>query len=108
MFVIHTSIPLRSERRAEAMDLIADLVARSRTEDGTVRYRAMQDLTDPDVVRFFEQYEDVAAAEAHTESAQYREFVEALPALTSGDLETIQFELDEAQVFEYDAADPAE
>lgn len=108
MFVVHTTIPLEPERREEAMELIADLVDRSRTEDGTVRYRAMQDLTNPDVVRFFEQYDDVAAAEEHTESDQYRAFVAALPDLASGRLETVQFETDDVQVFEYDAADATE
>ena len=108
MFVIHTTVPLDSECCGEAMEIITDLVEHSQTEDGTVRYRAMQDVSDPNVVRFFEQFEDVAAAAEHTESEPYRRFVEALPDLVSGPLETIQFETDELEVHEFDAVDAIE
>lgn len=108
MFVVHTSIPLDPTRREEAIDRITELVEQSRDETGTVSYRAMRDLSEPNVVRFFEQFDDVAAAQAHTESAQYREFIEALPELTSGTLETIQFEADDVAVHEFQAADLVE
>ena len=103
MLIVHTTIPLDPTRREEAVDLVADLAEHSRTEDGTVRYRAMADITEPNVVRFFEQYEDAAAAEAHTESDQYRRFVEALPDLVDGDIETVQFETDNVDVVEFPA-----
>ncbi|WP_313691638.1 putative quinol monooxygenase [Halorarum halobium] len=108
MFVVHTSIPIDPERREEAIAHVASMVEDSRAEDGTVRYRAMEDLTEPNVVRFFEQYEDVAAAERHTNSERYREFVEALPAFSSGALETIQFETDEFVVHEFEASEAVE
>lgn len=104
MLVVHTSIPFDPTRREEAVALIVDLVEHSRAEDGTVRYRAMEDLIEPDVVRFFELYEDPAAAEAHTESEQYRRFVTALPDLVDGDIETVQFETDDFDVAEFTAA----
>ncbi|MFC7325828.1 putative quinol monooxygenase [Halorubrum rutilum] len=95
MLINHTTIRFDPAKRAEAMALVDDLVDRSRTEDGTVRYRAMTDVGDPDVVRFFEQYEDAAAAEAHAESEQYRRFVESLPELADGNVETIRIRADE-------------
>jgi quinol monooxygenase YgiN len=108
VLVVHTSIPVDPERRETVMDLVSTLVEESREEDGVVRYRAMQDLTEPNVIRFFEQYEDAAAAEEHTTSPAYREFVEALPELTTGDVETIQFETAGGGVTEFDPADAVE
>lgn len=55
------------------------------------------------MVRFFEQYEDATAAEAHTESGQYRRFIEALPDFVDGEIETVQFETDEVDVVEFTA-----
>lgn len=103
MIVIHTTIPLDPTRRDEAMDRIAALVDHTRSEDGTVRYRATRDLSEPDTVRFFEQYEDAAAARAHTESEPYRRFVEALPDVVDGDIETLQFETATVDVVEFTA-----
>lgn len=84
MLANHTRIPFDSAQREEAMEFVSTLVEYSKTEDGTVRYHAMIDIDAPDVVRFFELYEDVAAAETHTESVQYRRFVESLTDLVDG------------------------
>ena len=90
------------------MELVAELVEHSRAEDGTVRYRAMTDVDDPDVVRFFEQYEDAAAAEAHAESDVYRRFVASLPDLVDGTIETVQITDGDVQTAEFTPADAVE
>lgn len=105
VLVVHTTIPLEPESREEAINLVADLVEYSRTEDGTVRYRAMEDVTETSVLRFFEQYEDTAAAEAHTRSDQYRQFVTSLPDLVDGNIETVQFETDDVECVEFSATE---
>lgn len=104
---MHTSIPIAPNRREEALDRVGELVECSRSGDGTVRYRTMEDITDWNVIRFFVQDED-AAAEAHTESAQYRRFVEGLTDLAAGQIETIQFETNDVQTVEFDAAEAVE
>ena len=105
MLVNHTTIPFDPAKRDEAMELVTNLLEYSKDEDGTVRYRAMTDVEDSSVVRFFEQYEDVAAAEAHTESEQYRRFVESLPDLVDGKIETIQFQTDDIACAEFTASE---
>lgn len=105
MFVIQTTLSLAAGQRERALELVENLVNHSREEEGTVRYRATESLTEPETLHFFEQYEDRAAAERHTESSVYQEFAEALPELADGELETIQFETDEVEIFEYSAAD---
>ena len=108
VLINHTTIRLDPTQRERAMDLVAELVEYSRTEDGTVRHRAMTDVTDPDVVRFFEQYEDVAAAEAHTDSEQYRRFVQSLPEFVDGEIETIQITADAVETAEFTAREALE
>ncbi|RBI63564.1 antibiotic biosynthesis monooxygenase [halophilic archaeon] len=106
MIVVQTSVPIASDRRDEALGAIAALVEQSRKEDGVVDYRATTDLQDPDVVRFFERYEDETALEAHVRTDHYRAFVADLPDLTDGRLETVRFELDgEPAVVRFDAAE---
>ncbi|WP_121823424.1 putative quinol monooxygenase [Halostella salina] len=89
MIYVHTTIPFDPERIDDAKDLVADLAERSRDEPGTVRYRAMTDLDDDSTIRFFEQYEDEAAWRAHTETDHYRRFVDRLPDLVDGSMESI-------------------
>jgi|APHM01.1.fsa_nt_gi Uncharacterized conserved protein len=101
MYIVHTTIPVDSEHEDRLQERIDDLVERSRNEDGTVRYRAMRDLSDPGLIRFFEQYETAEAAERHTESAAYRRFNEMLPEVANGDIETVQFETADVHTVEF-------
>ena len=105
VLINHTTIPFDPARRDEAMELVTNLLEYSKAEDGTVRYRAMTDVENANVVRFFEQYEDVAAAEAHTESDQYRRFVKSLPDLVDGEIETVQFQTDDVECAEFTASE---
>ncbi len=98
MIVVHTTIPLASGAEPALLDRIENLVEHSREESGTVRYRAARDLADPTLLHFFEQYEDAAAAEAHTASDPYRRFVEALPGAVEGEIETVQCQVDDDRV----------
>lgn len=103
MIVVHSTIRFAAERRDEARALVRDLADASRTEAGVVRYRAMTDLDDPDTVRFFEQYEDEAAWRAHTESEHYQAFVDALPGLVDGPMETVTVVDGTVNAHEFDA-----
>jgi quinol monooxygenase YgiN len=67
MIVLHASFPIAPEKREEALDLIEDLVEQSQAEEGMIDYRATTDVNDPNMVRFFEQYEDEAAFETHAD-----------------------------------------
>jgi len=92
--VVHTTVPVKPDRRATALELVEDLLAQSQSEDGTLTYRASTGVADPNVVRFFERYEDEAALESHQESAAYERFQDALPDLLDGALETVTVDAD--------------
>ncbi|MFC7136565.1 putative quinol monooxygenase [Halobaculum litoreum] len=107
MIVTHTSIPFDPARREEAMALVSAVVEATREESGVVRYSAAEDSETPGLVRFFEQYEDAAAARTHTETAHYRRFVEALPDLVDGDIETVQATVEDVEAATFTAAEAA-
>lgn len=96
MIVLHASFPIDPDKREEALDLIEDLIEKSQAEDGMIDYRATTDVNDPNVVRFFEQYEDEAAFEAHTQTDHFQEFEAALPDLLAGEPEILRFDVESA------------
>jgi quinol monooxygenase YgiN len=108
MIVIHSTVPFDPKQYEEARDLVRKLAAKSREEPGTVRYRAMADVDDEHTVRFFEQYEDEAAWRAHAESDHYQSFVDRLPDLVDGPMETINFvDVEDPHVHEFTAEEAA-
>jgi len=96
IIVLHAAFPIDPDQRERAHDLIDDLVEQSQQEDGMIDYRATTDVEDSNVVRFFEQYEDEAAFEAHTRTEHFQTFEDALPDLLAGEPEVRCFEVDSA------------
>jgi quinol monooxygenase YgiN len=96
MIVIHATFPIDPDSRERALELIRPLAEQSRAEDGVVDYRVAADVDDPNLLRFFEQYEDEAALEAHQETDHFGEFEAALPELLDGEPEVTQFDVDSA------------
>jgi len=96
MIVLHATFPFDPDERDRALDLIDDLAAKSRQEEGMIDYRAATDVEDPNVVRFVERYEDEAAFEAHTQTDHFQEFEAALPDLLAGEPEVLRFEVESA------------
>lgn len=103
MIGVLTTIPVDPDHREAAMAHITELVEHSKNEEGTVQYHAVEDLTEPNLIRFFELYED--AANAHTNSDPYHQFTNALPEFVSGTIKTHQFETESVTVAEFTAAD---
>jgi len=100
MIVLHATFPLDPASRDEALDLIENLVEQSQQEDGMIDYRAATDVSDPNVVRFFEQYEDEAAFEAHSQTDHFQEFEAKLPDLLAGEPEVRRFDVESATELE--------
>ena len=93
MIVLHATFPIDPERREDALDLADHLVEQSNREDGVIDYRAAVDVQDANRIRFFEQYEDAAAVEAHEESDHFQRFEAELPDLLAGEPEVLRFEV---------------
>ena len=74
MIVIHSEVPVEPESRAEAVELLEWIAARSRAEPGVIEYRVTNDLEDPNTLRIIERYESEDAADAHESSDHVAEF----------------------------------
>jgi quinol monooxygenase YgiN len=96
MLVIHAVFPIAPERREEALELVEELVEQSNREEGVVEYRATWDVSDPNVLRFFEQYEDEDAFVTHGDTEHFATFEEALPGLLAGEPEVTRFDVESA------------
>lgn len=96
MIVLHASFPIDPAKRDKALDLVEDLVEHSQAEAGMIDYRATIDIDDRNVIRFFEQYEDEAAFEAHSQSDHFQEFEAGLPDLLGGEPEILRFDVESA------------
>jgi quinol monooxygenase YgiN len=101
MLVIHAEFPLAPDAREEALALVEDLVAASQEEDGVIEYRAATDVSDPNLLRFHERYEDEAAFAAHGETTHVEEFQAALPDLLAGEPEVLQFAVESTSAVEF-------
>lgn len=100
MIVIHASFPIAPERMDETLELVEKLVEASNREPGMIEYRAATDVHSGNTIRFFEQYEDADAFEAHTQTDHFLEFASKLPELLAGDPEVVRFDVDEATELE--------
>lgn len=100
MLVIHAEIPIDPDHRDEALDEIRSLVEASQAEAGTLEYRAATDLSDPNLVRIVERYEDADAFESHTESDHYGAFEAAIGDKLAGEPSVMRFEVESATELE--------
>lgn len=100
MIVLHAVFPIDPDSIDEALDHAETLVEETNEEPGVVDYRAARDVEDEYTLRFFEQYEDEAAVEHHTQTEHFRAFEDALPDLLAGEPEVTQFEVSDASELE--------
>lgn len=100
MIVLHATFQIKPDKLSEAVDLIQDLVEQSNQEDGMIEYRAAADVQDENTIRFFEQYEDQEAFEAHSQTDHFQEFEAELPGLLAGKPEVHRFDVESATELE--------
>jgi len=100
MIVVHATFPIDPDRREDALELTATVAEHSRAEDGVVDYRVAIDADDPNLLRFFEQYEDEAAFEAHLETEHVGELGAALPDLLAGEPDVLRFDVSDVSEVE--------
>jgi quinol monooxygenase YgiN len=100
MIVIRAEFPIDPEHREEALEAIRTLVEASNEEPGMIDYRAATDVIDGNTVRFFEQYEDAEAFEAHSNTQHYETFEKQLPEFLAGEPHVVQYDVDDATMLD--------
>ena len=81
---IIAKIPAAPGKRDELIEALQQGLATAESEPGTLRYIMHADVKDPDVVWFYELYEDQAAATAHGTSDGMKAMGAALAPLLAG------------------------
>jgi quinol monooxygenase YgiN len=96
MIVVHAAFPIAADQRDQALEVFRDLVEASHNEPGVIKYEAATDVSDSNLIRNVEQYEDEDAFQAHLETDHVQDFEEVLPDLLAGEPDIVRFEVDSA------------
>lgn len=90
MYAIIARFKVKPGHVDEVISLLREAAVPSRQETGCHLYIANQDLSDPDTVVMYEQYDDEAAFQAHLDSPHCQEIVvgKVVPLLESRKRET--------------------
>ena len=100
MMVVKATIPLNPDAREEALELMSEVSAKSREEDGIVDYRISVDVDDPNLVRVFEHYENEDVFASHMQKEHTQELVGQLPEFVGGEVEAIRFDVESVSELE--------
>lgn len=103
MIIVKGVIPVLADRREEALTLVSRLARAARAETGCLDYDVCVRLDQPNSLVLFQQWRDLDALERHFASPHVEDFIDAIPELIEGDVESIHFEvLSEAPAGEAD------
>ena len=91
MIIVHGSIPIRPERRDQALALAKQMAAASRSEKGCMSYEFYVGLADPDTLMLFQEWESMEALMGHFETDHMDVFLQQLPDLVSGEIITRRY-----------------
>ena len=71
----------------------------TQAEEGCLTYRFFVGLNDPNTLMLFQEWDSAEALEAHFETAHMASFLEALPTIVAGDIQTRRYAvaLDDAE-----------
>ncbi|MEK8029447.1 putative quinol monooxygenase [Ideonella sp. DXS29W] len=83
MIIILASVVAAAGRIDEALALSQEHVERSRAEPGCLAHAVHRDTEDPHRLVFVEQWQDMAALQAHFAVPASREFAKALSTMTT-------------------------
>lgn len=84
MRIIVAEMEAVPERRAELLEVLDGLLEPSRAEPGCVSYRYFFDSENPNIVHFFELWQDQAAVDFHFSTPHFQALAEQLPDLIVG------------------------
>ncbi|NHA66508.1 putative quinol monooxygenase [Phycicoccus flavus] len=80
------TIPVRPDRRSEALEVLGTLVEATRAEEGCLAYDLFESAAAPDVFVMVERYADQAALDAHMSSEHLAAAFAAAQDLLAGEV----------------------
>jgi len=99
MLIVAGRIPVRPERRADAVAAAVKMMRATQAETGCRTYRFTTDVEDPNLFYIFEEWEDDAALTAHFQTPHMASFQAALPDFLAGAPTLKRYEVASAGAF---------
>ena len=93
MIIVKGAIPVKTEQQKEAVDLVEMLAHASREERGCLAYEVYLRADDPDTIVIWQQWACLEALEDHFASDHVDAFLDAIPDLIDGEVESARFEV---------------
>jgi quinol monooxygenase YgiN len=84
MVIVAGRVPVRAERRAEAVAAAVKMARATQAESGCRSYTFSSDLEDPNLILIFEEWESEAALAAHFQTPHMAEFNAVIPQFVAG------------------------
>lgn len=75
---------IKAGKKEEYLNLIEELILKSREEKGCISYNLYEDIKNPNVMTFIEEWEDEDAISAHNATIHYTTIVPKLRELREG------------------------
>lgn len=91
MIIVHGIIPIKPDRREEALQLARDMSEATQTEDGCVSYDFYVGLRDPYTLVLLQEWDSVEAWMGHFRTAHMKAFLDELPHVVDGEIITRRY-----------------
>ncbi len=95
MIIVYGSVESLPEQREQVLRMCREHVARSRQEPGCITHQAHVDIDNPNLIVFYEQWEDMAALQTHFSVSESGAFVTAVTAMAASAPQLKMFEATE-------------
>ena len=91
MIIVHGNIPLKPDKRDEALELARVMSEATQREDGCISYDFYIGLRDPNTLLLFQEWESMDALMGHFQTEHMKSFLDGLPELVSGEITTRRY-----------------
>ena len=105
MIIVHGNIPLKPERRDEALELARQMSEATQREDGCISYDFFIGLRDPNTLLLFQEWESMDALMGHFQTEHMKSFLDGLPDLVSGEITTRRYAVQNVDTMDEDSED---
>ncbi|HLK59986.1 MAG TPA: putative quinol monooxygenase [Chthonomonadaceae bacterium] len=93
MIVVAGSVTVRPDQRERAVAAAVKMVAATQQEAGCLKYDMYSDLSNPNRIFVFEEWESDAALMAHFQTPHMAEFAGILPEVLAGPPDITRYEV---------------
>ena len=93
MIIVHGTFPINADVRDDALELMRQMAAASRAEEGCISYEFYVGLSDPNMLLLFQEWESIDALHGHFETEHMEAFMQELPDVLDGEVATRRYEV---------------